>query len=213
MNGHREHDQGDWQGVLGVILCGGQSRRMGTDKAELSWDGRSLLRRTEETLRQVLPRICFGVARDAAAAPEGGCAIEDLRAEAGPLAGLEAALDAAQPMPQVEWVLLAACDLPGLHAGVLQRLATARALAAPGTGALMFGDAEHPQPLIALYHTRLLPYVRAALDQGERRMTAWMRQPGAPPVAWVESSGLDSGLTNVNTPEQWAAWLAQERSA
>jgi molybdopterin-guanine dinucleotide biosynthesis protein A len=74
----------------GLILAGGDSRRMGRDKAALEFGGRTLLQGATALLRSVFPRVLLSVRhpRDDAAMPQ----VTDDPSDAGPLAGLCAGL-------------------------------------------------------------------------------------------------------------------------
>src|ERR1700740_2341073 len=90
----------------GFVLAGGRSSRMGTDKAFLELDGRSLLVRSLELLRALTPEVCIvGPAEKFSAY---GPVIEDVYARRGPLAGIQAALTAST----TELNLILAVDLP-----------------------------------------------------------------------------------------------------
>ena len=89
----------------GVVLAGGASRRMGRDKAEIRFDGRSLLERTCAVLRGVFEEaICVGRA-DEVSRMAVRC-VPDERPGMGPLGGLETAL----VETSTAWVFVVACD-------------------------------------------------------------------------------------------------------
>jgi len=127
-----------------VILAGGQSRRMGRDKAFLEIGGKSLLTRQLETVRAAGAAEVFISGRiDADYAAFGCRVLPDQFTEAGPLAGVEAALAAAtNPL-----LLVLAVDLPGINAELLLRLKAAgaeKAGAIPRVG-------KNLEPLAAFY--------------------------------------------------------------
>lgn len=146
------------------ILAGGQSRRMGQDKARLLFAGEPLLVRTANLLRPLAPEL------HVLAPPDryldlGFTSTPDLRPHLGPLSGIEAALAATHS----DWNWIVACDMPYLEASWLR---------------LLFEEARHsnpdcvvsndPQrginPLCALWHRRSLPAVQAALDAQRLRV-------------------------------------------
>jgi molybdenum cofactor guanylyltransferase len=93
--------------VAVVILAGGQSSRMGRDKARLSLGGRSLLAWIRSTSRLVSPRVRV-VRRDRVPA-------------CGPLGGVVTVLQ----RPPAPRLLFLSCDMPWVEAGWLRRLTTA----------------------------------------------------------------------------------------
>ncbi len=112
--------------VTGLLLAGGSSTRFGSDKARYRVDGVALIRRVYDVLAGVTGSVLVSV-RDAGQRYDDLLSadiryVEDAVPGAGPLAGLAAGCDAAT----TPWLLVAACDLPFLTAGVLSQLLDAR---------------------------------------------------------------------------------------
>ncbi|MFD1731491.1 molybdenum cofactor guanylyltransferase [Deinococcus malanensis] len=151
-------------------------------------DGSPLLQHVAASLEPCPQRLL--VAPPGRYTLDGWAPVADTRPGEGPLAGLEAALRAAPD----GWVAFTGVDLPGLTRAYWTTLAQARL---PGALSVQALDATgRPQPLGALYHTSLLPRVRALLDSGERRLRL-----AAPEDATVMVAGVDpAALRNVNTP-------------
>lgn len=108
--------------VTGVVLAGGRSRRMGTDKALISVGGEALVTRVAGALDEVCEHVMV-VAGDAAALagvplPEGCPVIADREPFLGPLGGLETALEATE----TDWVFAAGVDMPFLEPAVVRLL-------------------------------------------------------------------------------------------
>ena len=183
--------------VTGIVLAGGLSRRMGSDKRLVVVDGEPMLRRVLSTVASVADELLVVVAPDRPLPPgllDGfDVRVEtDRRADAGPFAGIEAGLLAAT----ADQVLVVAGDLPwverGLLATLLAGLATVDAVAA---------DGEHgPEPLLAAYWREP---ARAAttrlLDAGERRARMLLAELT---VMTVEDSTRST--RNVNEPADLA---------
>ena len=185
-----------------VILAGGSSSRMGTDKALLPVDGRPLLAVQAERWRGVFDALVVsaGAGGRFAALDLGGARIvEDLRPGAGPLAGLEAAMTA---VPAGHY-FLTAVDLP------FGEPALARALRERTGGAdvcLIRRADGRPEPLFAVYSRRCLPAVSAALNRGERSVVrGLLPYVRTREIAEEDLPGLHPGrsLYNANTPEDW----------
>ena len=194
------------EAVSAVLLCGGRSSRMGADKAQLVWEGRTLLERIAAGLKPQVSAVYLGTGAQPKYEELGLPCLLDRGPDLGPLAGLEAALvGSATP-----WVLLVACDLPGLSPEVTARLFAAPQ---PGDQVVQFGSLEAPEPLCALYHRSVLGAVRGALQAGRRRMTSFLNQDACDPiqVRWVPlPDSLRSDLRNVNAPEEWSRWQAEQ---
>ena len=140
-----------------LLLAGGQARRLGRPKETLPWAGTTLI---ENSIARLRPR--FGEVLVATAHPErlpaslGVRIVSGERRDGGPLAGLEAGLEAAHN----EVVLALACDLPYVDGELLEvlvdRLGRHDAVV-PFVGA-------RPDPLCAVYRKRSLEVVTRLLD-------------------------------------------------
>jgi molybdopterin-guanine dinucleotide biosynthesis protein A len=119
---------------------------------------------------------------------------EDLRPGAGPLAGLETALELAGKA-----ALVIPCDLPRLDLRALDLLLEARG-SAP---ALAFRTASgRIEPAVALVESETLPELRRYLDEGSRAAHRFLELVK---VRWLElPDGLEDGFLNINTPEDLA---------
>jgi len=127
-----------------VILAGGRSSRMGSDKAWLPFNGRTLLARQIELVRELAPTEVFISGRaDTDYASCGGRVLTDRFPEAGPLAGIERALNAcASPL-----LLVLAVDMPHLRAEFLGRLLASCA----GEAGVIPCHQGRIEPLVAFY--------------------------------------------------------------
>jgi len=126
-----------------MILAGGESRRLGQDKAEIRIGGEALWQRQARVLRSAgADRIAI-VRRPGQPAPAGLDCQRDLGRNAGPIAGLHAALQAGTS----PWTAVLAVDMPGIDADWFHRL---RAFCRSGVGAVA-RHAEAFEPLAAIY--------------------------------------------------------------
>ncbi|MNC06904.1 putative molybdenum cofactor guanylyltransferase [compost metagenome] len=200
----------------GIILTGGASRRMGRDKALLELAGRPVIARLAEELSRLAGStvIACGPRERREYSFLGLPQIADEYQGSGPLAGLHAALNHSQD----EWNLVAACDLPFASAEFLQYILSRHAEAYPqssGTAGGYGADAAvavsaqgRVQPLLGLYHKRVLPALEAALSTGKFKVMDCLETLD---VLYVPESGFSSApsapspLYNMNTPEDYAA--------
>jgi len=187
--------------VLGVVLAGGLSRRMGGgDKTLRLLAGRSLLDRVVE---RFAPQCGAGLILNANGDPArftrfpGEIIADDVPDHSGPLAGILAALDYAAHTPSgIAHVASVTGDAPFLPLDLVARLAGA-ARDAPIAMASSNGR-EH-------FTVALWPVaVRAALRdylvvRGERRVGGFLREQGAVAVEWG-TDPLDP-FWNINTPD------------
>lgn len=138
------------QKIHGLVLVGGESRRMGRDKALLSYDGGSTqLERTAGLLQSVCDRTFVSQrAEQAFATPSGSEAIYDSVEDAkGPLCGI---LSAMRTHTDAHWLVLA-CDLPYLQSATLEKLIREFRAAPPQLTAYRSSHDGLPEPLCAIY--------------------------------------------------------------
>jgi len=124
-----------------LILAGGDSRRMGQDKASLVLDGLPLLQRVVNIVQPLFAETIISVRqpRQDIALPQ----VCDDPAHHGPLAGLAAGLERAT----TPWVFAVACDMPFIRPAVIEHLAACRS----GSQAVVPVVRGHAQPLAAFY--------------------------------------------------------------
>lgn len=181
-----------------AILAGGNSRRMGRDKARLELGAFTLL---ERVLAAAVPLDipCILIANDSEPLAHLKRPIyPDLRPGSGPLGGLLTALTAA-PSPIV---LLLACDLPFITTPFLRFL-----LQALGTHqAVVPRSPDGLQPLCAVYTRSCLPDIERTLNRGDFRITSFLTDIDAlilPRDRWQAFDPHQLLFTNLNTPEDY----------
>lgn len=190
--------------VTGALLAGGASRRMGRDKRLLAIDGEPMARRaamalakaSDELLVVVSPQQPLDADLFTGLTPAPRM-VEDRRSDAGPLAGLEAALGAARH----DVVLVVAADMPWLAPALLTHLAERLCHASAETDAVAAATRRGPEPMLAAYRRGTLPTVTALLDAGERRMgsaLAALRVEALPPDEWRRLDPTGRSVLNVN---------------
>jgi molybdopterin-guanine dinucleotide biosynthesis protein A len=196
-------------GVLGAVLAGGASRRLGRDKAAVTVGGVSMIERAVGTLAAVCDEVVVVSAR--ADTPVGGWRIvPDLRKSVGPLGGLETSLAWADERGAPA-VFVLACDLPLVDEGVVRAVlegcrrhlpptsasgsTAGRACAASRDGRPDF------EPLCALYSTPCLGVATRLLDEGAREARALFQAVDGLRVDVPSGAARTehSALLNVNT--------------
>ncbi len=100
-----------------LLLIGGKSQRMGSDKAALVFEGKTLLERTLATITPLIPEAYLSIAHDDER-EFSHPTIRDLTPNPGPLGGLQAAF---HHDPEAAWLVLA-CDLPLFNSTTLENL-------------------------------------------------------------------------------------------
>ena len=149
-----------------VLLAGGRSSRMGSDKASLVIDGQPLWQRQLATLRALSPcELYVSGRRDGPYAGAGVEIIEDASPGLGPLSGIAAALRRAEsPL-----VLILAIDMPAMTPAFLTKLLQCGAAIVPES-------ARYFEPLAAIYPRLALPIAEKMLSEGERSMQHFIRR-------------------------------------
>jgi len=134
--------------IHGLVLAGGKSRRMGTDKALLMRDGQSQLSLAVALLARHLPQVFVSARPDQAEEAERSrfAQIVDRYDDMGPVAGI---LSALEHDPKVAWLVLA-CDLPNLDDETITALISAHNAEHPITAYKSSHDGL-PEPLCAIY--------------------------------------------------------------
>lgn len=197
--------------VVGLLLCGGHSTRMGADKARVQLGDGALIDYPLQALRSVADEVLLACGSEPRYGELGLPLVLDALAGGGPLAGLAAGLDAAARRG-AQWVAVLACDMPRADAAVLRALL--RQAEAQDLDACLLGLERGSQPTFAIYHARCAGPAQRALRAGERRLVSFhdgMLQDGAGAdgrrlrVQVLPASRLgvdDEVATNVNTPEE-----------
>lgn len=185
-----------------LIQAGGQSSRMGEDKALKPFRGRPLILRVVERLAPIADEILVTTNDLERYAFLGLRLVPDLVPGCGPLGGLHAGLTAAShPL-----VAVVACDMPFASAPLLE--ACARLLVEERADVVIPRSASGLEPLHAVYRRETcLPAIQAALQAGEFKVIGWFPQVKVRELGEAEIAALDpSGLAfwNINTPEEFA---------
>lgn len=205
MNGHHNLPP-----ISAAILAGGQSRRMGTDKALVSLlpGGPPLLEIVIERLRPLTDDL-FIVATDRPAYARFGVPVHpDCYGATGVLGGIGSALRYARH----EHCLVVGCDMPFLDHDLLQGLIAgisgADAVVPRIAGKSRQGGSTVLQPLHAVYSRRCLLAVERALRQGRLQAIAFLPDVHVRVIGERALRRLDPNLrslVSVNTPEMLAA--------
>ena len=185
--------------LQGLVLAGGRSERMQTDKSRLRYHPGG--REQREVAAALLAEVCRDVfvscrAEQAAEMPAGLVPLPDTFLGLGPLGGI---LSAFRHNPDAAWLVLA-CDLPFLTADTLRELVAGRQ---PGRLATAFQSPgnEFPEPLITIFEPRAYPELLRFLSLGYSCPRKMLINSD---VAVLSTPG-GAVLRNVNTPAERAA--------
>lgn len=177
-----------------AILAGGQSRRMGQDKALMQWEGQTLLGRAVRAAAAVAEAVAV-VGREGAG--EGVVWLQDDMPGLGPLGGLRTALQHfGRP------VALLGCDMPQVDADALRWLFAQFARARAPHGFMTLRDGA-PEPLFAVYRPSLLPQLDARLTAGRLALHKLLEVGGFDTLE--APAAISTKLVNINTPQDFSA--------
>ena len=172
-----------------LILTGGKSSRMGTDKSQLEIGGVTLLERTIGLIKPLTEDIYISVAHDDTE-QHPLPTIKDLEPSPGPLGGLQAAFD---HDPNSTWLLIA-CDLPKLSPEDLSQL-----LENQGKDVTCFLNPldDHPEPLCAIYAPSASTTLNKIISENRRCARKFIRSLDRVELRAPEPQAL----LNLNRPE------------
>jgi molybdopterin-guanine dinucleotide biosynthesis protein A len=193
--------------LAAVLLAGGESRRMGCDKATLLLDGIPLWHRQIALLRDLSPcEILVSGRRPPAWLPADARFVADAPPSRGPLGGLAAALGAMS----ATHLLALAVDLPAMSAAHLAVLWRA---ASPGCGVLPWLE-DRAEPLPAIYPAEALPIATGLLagkDHSVRALAHALIAAGRMTRHLLPAA--DAALyANCNSPADWQRHILNSAS-
>jgi molybdopterin-guanine dinucleotide biosynthesis protein A len=187
-------------GITGVILAGGQGRRMGTvDKGLRELRGKAMAAWVIERFAPQVDEVLINANQNLDVYARFGYRVipDEIGGFAGPLAGLQRGLsEASHPL-----VATSPCDTPFLPADLVARLhaaleADAAQLAVARTG-------EQPHPVFCVCRRDVLAHLTAFLQQGGRKIDAWYATLKVVEVAFDDQPGA---FSNINTQAELDAF-------
>lgn len=183
-----------------AILAGGNSQRMGQDKALMSFQGEPLIHRVIDRLAGLAAEVMVITPNPQAYLSLGLRITPDLIPGHGPLGGLFTALSVASHSE----LALVACDMPFVNAGLLAHQLDI--LFSENVDAVIPSSRDGLEPLHAIYRRKTcLSAVREALADGEKRMISWFPRIRVRFLTLEETNPFDPrGLffMNVNTQDE-----------
>jgi len=185
--------------VSGIVLAGGQSRRLGRDKAVEPVGGRPLICRVVERVAQVSDEVVVVVADQARGTalplPAGHRIALDLYPGKGSLAGIFSGLSSAR----AEWGIVVACDMPFLNLALLHYMLSLR----QGADAVVPMLEGRPEPTHAIYAKGCLPYIERRLKADDLKIAGFFDEVRVKYVEEADITRFDPdhlSFFNVNTP-------------
>ena len=178
--------------LVGIILNGGKSSRMGTDKSGLVYQGKSLLEHMQHLLKNA------GVSN---VYISGAGGMSDIIPDRGPLGGIYSVM---QQLTENQEVLIAPIDMPLLSVDILSSL----------RGAKQQGDASHFEGFIMPLKLRLSSVVRkhieATVTDGSKSLSVKSLLNKINVAVIDIPKGSDDCFINTNTPDEWIKMNSHE---
>ena len=183
-------------GITGVILAGGQGRRMGSvDKGLRELRGKPMIQWVLERFAPQVDAVLINANQNLDVYARFGHPVvtDEIGGYAGPLAGLQSALRAARH-PRVATV---PCDSPFLPEDLVARLDTALQTGQAQLAVARTGN--QPHPVFCLCRRDVLPHLTQFLAAGGRKIDAWYATLRVVEVAFDDEA---DAFSNINTPEE-----------
>ena len=204
----------DTDGVSGIVLAGGMSRRLGRDKAVETIEGRTLISRVLDSLSHVTQELVVVVnnheREEELALPDSVVVAVDIYPDTGSLGGIFTGLSASSN----QWGFVVACDMPFLNLELLEYLLSQR-----GGHDVVVPVMDHrPEPTHAAYSKVCLPAIETRLRANDLKIAKFFDDVRAKHVSQRRVEEIDPGglsFFNVNTEEDLtrARMLAGEGAA
>jgi len=195
----------DGTDIMGLVLAGGKSTRMGTDKGLLSYHGKPQREYLYEQMRPLCRDVYLSIRPEQKdSLPEGFASIADENIYRGPLNGL---LSAHHAFPEAAW-LVVACDLPLIDRQVLEYLISRRN---PDAMATAFATRKTglPEPLAAIWEPHGLQAAETHLQTAESSCPRKFLINTETTLVYPED---DLWVANANEPEEYEALLEKLNS-
>ena len=182
--------------VSAIILAGGQSRRMGCDKALIAFEGKPIIVHVIDTLRELSDDVLVVSNRSEVYASFGARVVPDADPPSGPLGGISVGLAAAQH----DLAIVVACDMPFLNTQLLRSLVER----AVNVDAVVPLTGDRFEPLHAVYRRACLAAIERHLAGGDRQVISFfdeVRVKAVPEADWRLLDPTGRSLANLNTPD------------
>lgn len=181
-----------------LILAGGKSRRMGTEKSSLRLDGKTFLKCLSDEL-EGFGEIVVSVDHIECHEEIGMPMVEDVYPEHGPMGGIYSALVG----DRFDEILTVPCDVPLFSKKFAERL---YGLLRDNVDAVItVTDDGRIHPLCGIYRKSCLPVMKECLEKRELRMMSMLEHLN---VVYMEAGEDSWQLQNINTPEEYKALLS-----
>lgn len=180
--------------ITGVILAGGQARRMGgIDKGLVELAGVPMCKIVMDLLESQVSEVLLNANRNRQIYEKFGAPVihDQIEGYLGPLAGLASAMQHVE----TQWVITAPCDGPFLNHDYVARMSEE---VDDGIDVVVASDGKRLQPTFMLVNTKLRQDLVSFLESGGRKIDLWFVKHG---YAVADFSNSPNCFLNVNSEE------------
>ena len=182
----------DKKHITGIILAGGKSQRMGTDKGLILWNNKPFIQHIIKALTPITSKTII-VSNNKKHDAFGLTRIEDLIKNAGPVAGIYSGLKTSK----TTYNLVLSCDIPLINTKILKQLIINMD---EDIDIVQIESKKQTMPLIALYKKHCETIFYQLLQEGERRLKVVVNTCKVKTI--ILDDNLNAYTKNINTPEQ-----------
>ena len=181
--------------ITGVVLAGGQGRRLGgMDKGLSLWRGTPLIKHVLDALKPQVSDLLINANRNADYYAEFGYPVipDELPDYQGPLAGIAKAMDTAT----TDYLVITPCDCPHIATDLVSRLYNASIK--KQCSLCVAHDGKRLQPLFALLDLKLRESLHEYLRQDGRKPDQWYSRQGFYAVDFSDQPNVFSNLNTIS---------------
>lgn len=185
---------------IAAVLAGGKGKRLGMDKTRLEIEGKTVLERALDCLKEIFSKVLIVVQDRDFVAPSGYHVplevVTDLLPDKGPLGGIYTALHYS-PAP---YVFVMACDMPYPSRELIRCLLAE----APGREAVVPCHGQYIEPLFAVYSREIRNRIHLRLEENRLKIHELIDELDVRYLTEEEVAACDSGprsFFNINTPD------------
>jgi molybdopterin-guanine dinucleotide biosynthesis protein A len=176
--------------ITGIILAGGESSRMGTNKALVLYRGMTFIQKIINVMRPLVNQVIIVGRPEEYHDIEIRC-VNDIFPESGPVAGLHAGLESSS----TDYNLVLSCDVPLINETILMALIDN---IDKKYDVVMVESKGQSHPLIAIYQKRCKDLFNEQLFRGEKRLLSAIDQLRVKNISLSDTDALY--VTNINHP-------------
>lgn len=177
------------ENITGIILAGGKSSRMGSDKSLLTYNKEPFIQHVINAMKPLVEDIII-VSNYMVHDKFGYKRVEDIFKDSGPVAGIHSGLSHSS----TDYNLVLSCDIPLIKTEILEILIHSDYT---NYDVVQIQIGEKTMPLIALYHKRCAHKCLELLQNDERRLLEAVKQLNTKSI--IINSQWEDFVKNVNT--------------